>query len=357
VLGALAGTTEAGAEIAKFFFEKTRELIKSNSFNLSGSKTRSVNIVRDVLKAVPIHWVADISGIQIKASPTSHGDFTAVELYNMIGDIYSYIFLDVEASKFMVLQERVQSHVKVLIQHIESGFGISKRLSIYGLLSLFSKSRKTEEHIVVKQLQKLGFQSTREQANTILALMIGAVELSVAFTNMTDLYLDSSNEDDIRKLALNGDKEGDLKGYAREALRLDPPFKGVYRTASADQLVEGLVIQKDGRIFLDIAAAGQNAQVFPNPETVNARRDQSGKRYIISDGISRCLGEDLTVQIMAEVLRGIFSIKDLKRAPGNSGVLNRFKDHERPELNFAYLDEKKFVSPWPNSLSVVYTDA
>lgn len=29
-------------------------------------------------------------------------------------------------------------------------------------------------------------------------------------------------------------------------------------TASADQLVEGLVIQKDGRIFLDIAAAGQN---------------------------------------------------------------------------------------------------
>lgn len=60
VLGALAGTAEAGAEIAKFFFEKTRELIKSNSFNLSGSKTRSVNIVRDVLKAVPIHWVADI---------------------------------------------------------------------------------------------------------------------------------------------------------------------------------------------------------------------------------------------------------------------------------------------------------
>lgn len=105
--------------------------------------------------------------------------------------------------------------------------------------------------------------------------MVGAVELSVAFTNMVDLYLDSSNEDDIRKLALTGDKEGDLKGYAREALRLDPPFKGVYRelailillsgtnlcplgTASADQLVEGLDVQKDGRVFLDIAAAGQN---------------------------------------------------------------------------------------------------
>lgn len=60
VLGALAGTSEASAELTKFFFEKTQELIKSNSFNLSGSKTRSVNLVRDVLKLVPIHWIADL---------------------------------------------------------------------------------------------------------------------------------------------------------------------------------------------------------------------------------------------------------------------------------------------------------
>lgn len=56
---------------------------------------------------------------------------------------------------------------------------------------------------------------------------------------------------------------------------------------------------------------------------------------------------------MTHVLRGIFAIKDIQRAPGNSGVLNRFKDHDRPELNYAYLDENKFVTPWPNSLSVV----
>jgi len=356
VLGALAGTSEATAELTKFFFEKTQELIRSNSFNLSGSKTRSVNLVRDVLKAVPIHWAADISGIQIKSSPSAHGDFTAVELYNMIGEIYSYIFLDVEPAKLMVLQERVQNHVKVLSQCIENGLGFSSnRLSISGIFSLFSRAKKPEEHAVVKQLHKLGYQSSREQANTILAIMVGAVELSVAFTNMVDLYLDSPNEDDIRKLALTGDKEGVLNGYAREALRLDPPFKGVYRTASSNQTADGLAVQKDGRVFLDILAAGRNAQVFPEPETVNARRDQSGKKYIISDGISRCLGEDITVQIMSQVLRGVFAIKDLQRAPGNSGILYRFKDHDRPELNYAYLDEQKFISPWPTSLAVVYT--
>ncbi|KAE9389917.1 hypothetical protein BT96DRAFT_1066438 [Gymnopus androsaceus JB14] len=172
--------------------------------------------------------------------------------------------------------------------------------------------------------------------------MVGAVELSVAFTNMVDLYLDSPNEDNICKLALTRDKEGVLNGYAREALRLDPPFKGVYRTVLSNQTADGLAIQKDGQVFLDILAAGRNvvqphyhtllqysylysqAQVFPEPETVNACRDQSGKKYIISDGnisafclsssflinsrYCRCLGEDITVQIMSQVLRGVFAI-------------------------------------------------
>ncbi|KAJ3989347.1 linoleate diol synthase [Lentinula detonsa] len=358
VLGALAGTPDASAELTKFFFEKTQELIKSNSFNLSGSKTRSVNLVRDVLKPVPIHWIADISGIKIKSSDSDNGDFTAIDLYNMLGDIYSYIFLDVELSKLMVLKTNVQSHVKVLLEKIENGLGgsISRMLSISSLLSFFSRSKKPTEHIIVQHLHTLGYTSSHEQANVLLAIMVGSVELSVACTNMVNLYLDSEYEDVIRQLALNGDKGGELAGYAREALRLDPSFKGVYRIASSDHNADGLTIQKDGRVFLDIYAAGQNDQVFPQPDKVNARRDLTGKTYIISDGISRCFGEDITVKIMTHVLRGIFAIKDIQRAPGNSGVLNRFKDHERHELNHAYLDENKFVSPWPNSLAVVYTD-
>ncbi|KAJ3767452.1 linoleate diol synthase [Lentinula raphanica] len=356
VLTALSGTPEASAELAKFFFEKTQELIKSNSFNLSGSKTRSVNLVRDVLKAVPIHWVADISGIKIKSNPSDEGDFTANDLYNMLGDIYSFIFLDVELSKLMVLKHKVQSHVKVLLGKIEEGLGGSLGKLFSSIFSIFSRSKKPVEHVIVQHLHKLGYTSPNEQANVLLAIMVGSVELSVASTNMVNLYLDSEYESVIRKFALTGDKEGDLAGYAREALRLDPSFKGVYRIASSDHNADGLTIQKDGRVFLDLYAAGRNEQVFPDPDTVNARRDVTGKTYIISDGISRCLGEDITVQIMTHILRGIFAIKDVQRAPGNSGVLNRFKDHERHELNYAYLDENKFVTPWPNSLAVVYTD-
>ncbi len=116
--------------------------------------------------------------------------------------------------------------------------------------SLFSKSKKGEQHQLVKELHKIGH-SAREQANTILAIMVGSVELSVALTNMINMYLDSEHEDTIRRLS-STDAKSDLGGYARETLStlscnlpliyllvpccnlgLNPPFKGVYRESTS----------------------------------------------------------------------------------------------------------------------------
>ena len=55
---------------------------------------------------------------------------------------------------------------------------------------------------------------------------------------------------------------------------------------------------------------------------------------------------------MGQVLRAVFSLKGIQRAPEQSGKLKRFKDHERPELRWAYLDEEKKVSAWPTSLHI-----
>ena len=48
--------------------------------------------------------------------------------------------------------------------------------------------------------------------------MVGSVELSVAFTNMINMYLDSPHEEEIRRFA--GDGKADLGGYARETLSM-----------------------------------------------------------------------------------------------------------------------------------------
>jgi hypothetical protein len=58
VLGALLHSPEAADSIGRFFFDKTRELVAAASYSQVGGKTSSVDIVRDVLKYVPLYWAA-----------------------------------------------------------------------------------------------------------------------------------------------------------------------------------------------------------------------------------------------------------------------------------------------------------
>lgn len=55
---ALAPSPEAIEKIGQYFHEKTAELISASSCPLINTNSRSVNIVRDVLKLVPVYWAA-----------------------------------------------------------------------------------------------------------------------------------------------------------------------------------------------------------------------------------------------------------------------------------------------------------
>lgn len=67
VIKAIANSPDSVSKIEKFFFDTTRELIKSASYPSIVGKTQNVNIVRDVLKYVPLHWAAtEIVGFSYK---------------------------------------------------------------------------------------------------------------------------------------------------------------------------------------------------------------------------------------------------------------------------------------------------
>lgn len=51
-------STEAIDRYVKWYGKKTTELINSKSFSMTNSRTRSVDIVRDVVNLVPVHWVS-----------------------------------------------------------------------------------------------------------------------------------------------------------------------------------------------------------------------------------------------------------------------------------------------------------
>ena len=55
----LQGSLQQAEEIAHYFYETTRRLIISKSFTLSNTKgVTFVDIVRDVLRYVPLYWTA-----------------------------------------------------------------------------------------------------------------------------------------------------------------------------------------------------------------------------------------------------------------------------------------------------------
>lgn len=60
IIGALTGVPGSTEKITEYFFAKTRELITRESNGIVGSNTKTVDLARDVLKFVPIHWAADL---------------------------------------------------------------------------------------------------------------------------------------------------------------------------------------------------------------------------------------------------------------------------------------------------------
>ncbi|KAG6813888.1 hypothetical protein H0H92_006295 [Tricholoma furcatifolium] len=350
VYKALVDSPEALDSIGRFFHDTTRQLIASNSYKLVGNKTCGVDVVRDVVKYVPIYWAAsEIAGFTLKTKDTPDGEYTPQELYQILGDIYSFIFLDIEASKVMVLGEKVVTDIKNLLSRIKShlGLGIINRNSI----SVFHKQKKTDHHEIVKRLSALGG-SPDELANTVLALLVGSTaELSLALTNAINFYLGSEHDATIRATAKATDEKSNLDGFVYEALRLDPPFQGVYRTATKDSSVGSLTVKQGDRVFLDLKDANSDASVF-STNTVDVTR--KGKGVLSDDGVFSHLGQPLTVKILSETLRAIFSYDNVRRAPGQSGVLARFKDSTRPELAYAYLNKASSSSPWPTSLAILF---
>jgi cytochrome P450 len=355
VIKALTDSPASVAKIEKFFFDTTRELIKAASYSPVVGKIQNVNIVRDVLKYVPLHWAAtEIAGIPLKTK-TQGGAYTDSELYDILGDIYSYIFLEGDAGKNMVLEEKVKAEIQLLVSHIKSH--ITGRLSgIVGSITLaFNKPKKSEHSEILKRLTALGF-SNDQLTNSILAILVGStVELSVVLTNAVNLLLGSDKDAHVRSLFGDAKGSAQLQGYVYETLRLDPPFKGVFRVAQKDVNVASLSIKTGDRVFLDTAGANLQESVFEKASTIDPTRSPK-ERYLITEGAFKTLGGDLASKIVASVLHAVLGLPNLRRGPGQSGKLPRFVDSADPVIRHGYLDKSQLQVPWPNTLVVQYDD-
>ena len=89
--------------------------------------------------------------------------------------------------------------------------------------------------------------------------------------------------------------------------------------------------------------------VFSDSRTVNVNREPKD-RYLTWDGVTRSLGVELTTKIMSQVLRAVFEFEGIRRGPGLSGTLKRYKVAEENALRYEYLGADYLPTPWPNTM-------
>jgi len=92
---------------------------------------------------------------------------------------------------------------------------------------------------------------------------------------------------------------------------------------------------------------------FPDPLRVNPRRPASAWTSLNGTGFHACPGLNYSQRTTVEVLKIIFSLKNVRRAPGDAGSLKRFSEtiHETPTDFFVQRDGT--VGFWPGSLHIV----
>jgi len=347
----IEGAFSLGAvSAAQYFAIATRQAIARKTFvNVAGS-TASINIVRDVLKYVPLRWAAtEFAGLELKTSPTSRGCYTEEELYDIISDIYSYIFLEVEASKQLRLKAKVKADIAKLLRHIDDSINWASKVS---WLEWFLRGGHQKEHnIILSGFMKLGY--AHDQLNTaVLAVIVAStVELSATITNALNILLTQKASGNF--FFQNPNDLPSLESFSYEALRIDPLFKGVFRVAQSKVPVAGATsIGPGDRVFLDLVSASSDNNIFPDPGLFHVQRVRSN--YIVGDGCLRFLGPDFAPKITAQVLSVILGLPNLRLGPGQSGFLNRFPDYADPLIRFGYLRVDGQQTPWPTSLLVQY---
>ncbi|KAG8892791.1 hypothetical protein FRC01_013955, partial [Tulasnella sp. 417] len=362
------------------FLEKTTAmLLKEKSYSLVGDNKQSINIVRDVINLVPVYFIAEhVLGLPLKTPTNPHGSDLDQEVYLKFKEIYEYIFIDIaEPSTKVAKGSTVQSYSKYFQETVKTHIqGIAtEQIPLIGLgASLIHWATQTpkESNNWLKRLFDTGKGKSKDElANDATALAIAlSVEFSQALTHVVDIFLgptvdgtwvpniegttlnDPSITDHIKALALDANDKDATTKLAKivvKALRTRPPVPGTYRSAATDvaQLSRG----KGDKVYLSFTEAGVDPAVWGD----DAKPSQPPPQALFAGEIVKLLGPEWLLNAVVPVIKTIFKLTDIARAPGNSGKLLSFNERIEGTPVTTYLNYKQEPTFWSSDLTVTFT--
>lgn len=393
-----------------WFHDRTLELIREKNLTLADPSKHTVDLVKDVLRLVPVHWSSSqVAGLPLKTVFEPRGVYYEQQAFDMLKDIYTFVYTDVDKTLKIPLRDDAKEDAERLLRFIEISVTEAKGGITGSVLSaaqyLVQGNTGEQNNAILKRFADLK-SPVGETATDILSLISTAsLELSQIYSHIINFFLAPTEppkygndqaqlaaqreiyrdksvlQEKIIALAVNYSSESQtlLEGYAREALRLDPAIPGVYRVAKADVSIGDVQFVKGQRVYLDLAAIGRDQGTFTDPLEVIPTRSPALYQFLHGDSVFKTLGEDFVYGSAAGVLRAVFTLKNVRRAPGPQGTLRRFKEGlhtpfdtvtyqdgnytvtpgegPRPEM-WSYLDpeDANRVTHWATGLTILYDD-
>ncbi|KAL0959662.1 hypothetical protein HGRIS_011364 [Hohenbuehelia grisea] len=306
--------------------EETVKQIKEKTRKLDGVPGSYVDIVKDVINNVACRLAAEkICGISLKTQENPSGIYTEKEVFDMLVTLSIIGRVVAKASSYIWPQADKPCHPF--------------------LSDVASTGRPLDELL-----------------GNVLGVAVGSsINFSQAVAHVVSFYLDDARSKEraaITQLSQNTDPQSTelLQGYVREALRLNPQFPGIWRDVAVDGVIpQGaglppIKVKSGDRLWASFRNAHLNPIEFENPTEVNPRRP---KESYCLDGA----GFPNAQQTIAEVVRVIFRLKNLRRAPGEMGKLHVFTEVIHDTETNVYINRDGTIGALAGSMMVVYDAA
>ncbi|KAF8603914.1 heme peroxidase [Ceratobasidium sp. AG-I] len=348
----------SGTYFQSYFYEATKTVLQEMAYTLGSHQSKCLDIV-EVFDTVIVRFVSEeIGGLSLKTDENPRGQYFEQELKHLIEEIYSHVFVDIDIQHIFRIARDAKVNSRGLLDQIKETYIDANNLGriterIFGFFS--GKNRPSYDFM--RRLHKTG-KSIDELANAVLAAIVASFEYIPALINTVNFYLDPERADHKAQLvALSNSKDSQanslIAGYVREALRLDPLFSHARRTVVEPTRVGGSTLKRGDSLLLAVYDANLDPDVFPDPTNVDPRR--SADSYtLMGDGLHKTFTDEFVHSTMACAVRAVFQLKNLRRGPGKSGILHRFKDADGTTASSRYLNSKQIITPFPTTLTLQY---
>ncbi|EJU01027.1 linoleate diol synthase [Dacryopinax primogenitus] len=310
------------------FAEITKKLIDENSVLRPGFSSKQVDIVQTVINMVPVYFVANyILGLPLKTTANPHGVYRPEELYAMFANAADYILYDQDAPDQWCMCDNATGCADMMRKEISANLD---RLA-YGVWSITGLVDTVADMWASKTNQSDTFLSTLLSAGkktgmtvpdisaSLFAVVIPSVpQFSAVVTQLLDFWLSkdqTSKKTDLAQMAAAGPgMNPQIAAYAKQAIKSIPAL------TPTD------------------ASAINGSMAVANP----------------LNSIEGLMSEKIFDKTAPVVLRSIFSLRNVRRAPGQSGFLPMFTQTVLDQPQTFFINNESGLSPWPTRLMIQY---